>query len=129
MEAIEELDAAMDVYWDRFADDRDIVTVVTTDHSTPSLWLGWPRGKFFDHHGGEPGPITIRGGNVRVDEVAAVGERPAAAGGLGHLRGEDFMPVLLNAAERTNMWEMRPTPARRLYRPRRGDLEALNVDR
>ena len=26
------------------------------------------------------------------------------------------MPVLLNAAERTNLWEMRPTPVRRPYR-------------
>ncbi|MEE8422177.1 MAG: phosphoglycerate mutase [Dehalococcoidia bacterium] len=129
VQAIEELDAAMDVYWDRFGDDRDVVTVLTTDHSTPSVWEGWPRGRFFDQHGGEPGPITIRGGNVRVDDVAVSGERPAAGGGLGQLRGEDFMPVLLNAAERTNMWEMRPTPVRRPYRPRPDDLEALKIGR
>ena len=116
VEAIEQLDAAMEYYWRHLAGDAQLVTVLTTDHSTPSVWADWPRGQFSDQHGGEPGPITIRGGNVRVDAVTAAGERHAASGGLGHLRGEDFMPVLLNAAERTNLWEMRPTPVRRPYR-------------
>ena len=83
------------------------------------------RGTFYDQHGGEPGPIAIRGGNVRVDAVSEYGERSVASGGLGHLRGEDFMPVLLTAAERTNMYEMRPTPTRRLYMPDEDALDAL----
>ena len=37
------------------------------------------------------------------------------------------MPVLLNAAERTNMYEMRPMPERRLYRPRREDIVPLEL--
>ena len=128
VEAIEQLDAAMEYYWETLANDGDIVTVLTTDHSTPSVWHGWPRGKFNDQHGGEPGPITIRGGNVRVDGVSEAGERPAAAaGGLGLVRGEDFMPVLLNAAERANLWEMRPTPERRPYRPRPEELEPFQL--
>ena len=53
--------------------------------------------------------------------------RAVALGGLGHLRGEDFMPVLLTAAERTNMYEMRPTPQRRLHRPRLDELEPLEI--
>lgn len=124
---IEGLGAGMQFYWDELADDENLVTVLTTDHTTPSVWTGNPRGVFNDQHGGEPGPIAIRGGNVRVDSVTEFGERAAASGGLGLLRGEDFMPVLLNAAERTNMYEMRPTPVHRLYRPRLDDLDPLRL--
>lgn len=124
-DAIEALDRAMAWYWAELADDPSVVTVLTTDHTTPSVWAEQPRRQFFDQHGGEPGPITIRGGNVRVDGVTAFGERPAARGDLGHLRGDDFMPVLINAAERTNIYEMRPTPVRRVFRPRPEDLDAL----
>lgn len=73
--------------------------------------------------GGESVPITIRGGNVRVDAVSEFGERAAAAGVLGQFRGADFMPILLTAAERTNMYETALTPKRRLYRPRPEDVE------
>ena len=125
-DSIEALDRAMACYWEQLADDEQLITVVTTDHTTPSTWQGWPRGVFNDQHGGEPAPITIRGGNVRIDDVTQWGERAAVHGGLGQLRGPDFMPVLLNAAERTNMYEMRPTPTHRLYRPKPADLDALD---
>ncbi|MGH2347880.1 MAG: hypothetical protein ACRDFT_00275, partial [bacterium] len=127
-DAIEALDAGMDTYWRDLAPDPDLVTVLTTDHTTPSVWAHHPRGKFSDQHSGEEAPIAIRGGNVRVDAVSEFGERAAAAGALGHLRGEDFMPVLLTAAERTNMWETRPTPIRRLYRPRPDQIEPFRLD-
>lgn len=127
-DAIAALDRAMAWYWDHLASDPTLITVLTTDHTTPSVWAEHPRGVFNDQHGGEPGPIVIRGGNVRTDLVREFGERPAAAGALGHLRGPDFMPVLLNAAERTNMWEMRPTAQHRIYRPRLTDLEPLALD-
>ena len=124
---IEALDAGMDSYWSDLAGDPTLVTVLTTDHTTPSVWSDHPRGKFSDQHSGEEVPIVVRGGNIRVDPVTEFGERAAAAGALGHLRGEDFMPVLLNAAERTNMWEMRPTPTRRLYRPRPNEIEPFRL--
>jgi 2,3-bisphosphoglycerate-independent phosphoglycerate mutase len=124
-DAIEALDRAMEFYWSELANDESVVTVLTTDHTTPSVWAEHPRGKFNDLHGGEPGPIAIRGGNVRVDGVTAYGERAAAAGGLGHLVGADFMPVLLNAAERAHMWEMHPTRVHRAYKPAPGGLEPL----
>ncbi len=126
-EALEALDRGLAYYWDELASDAELVTVLTTDHTTPSVWTDVPRGRFYDQHGGEPGPLVIRGGNVRVDAVTEYGERAAVLGGLGQLRGEDFMPVLLNAAERTNMYEMRPLPKRRLYRPRPDQLDALEV--
>lgn len=127
LEAIEALDRGMDLYWRELAGDPDLLTVLTTDHTTPSVWANHPRGQFYDQHGGEEVPIAVRGGNVRVDSVAAFGERSAATGALGHLRGADLMPVLLSAAERTNMYEMRPTPQHRLYRPRPEEVEPLQL--
>jgi 2,3-bisphosphoglycerate-independent phosphoglycerate mutase len=126
-EAIEALDRGMGYYWQEIAGDPDLITVLTTDHTTPSVWAHHARGEFSDQHGGESVPIAIRGGNVRVDSVAEFGERAAASGVLGQVRGEDFMPVLLNAAERTNMYEMRPTPIRRLYRPGPEQVEPLRI--
>jgi 2,3-bisphosphoglycerate-independent phosphoglycerate mutase len=127
-DAIEALDAGMDAYWRNLAGDPDLITVLTTDHTTPSVWANHPRGQFSDQHSGEEVPLAIRGGNVRVDAVTKFDERAAAAGALGHLRGDDFMPVLLNAAERTNMWEMRPTPHKRLYRPRPDEIEPFLLE-
>ena len=126
-DAIEALDAGMETYWQLLAPGSDLVTVLTTDHTTPSVWAHHPRGGFSDQHSGEEVPLVIRGGNVRVDGVTEFGERAAASGGLGHLRGEDFMPVLVNAAERANMWETRPTPNRRLYRPRPDQVEPFKL--
>jgi 2,3-bisphosphoglycerate-independent phosphoglycerate mutase len=126
-DAIEALDRGMEHYWRELAGDPELITVLTTDHTTPSVWAHHPRGQFSDQHSGEPVPIAIRGGNLRVDGVREFGERAAAAGGLGHLSGADFMPVLLNAAERTNMYEMRPTPERRLYRPRPEDVRPFTL--
>lgn len=126
-EAIEALDRGMEHYWRRLAGHAGLITVLTTDHTTPSVWAGHPRGRFSDQHSGEPVPLVVRGGNVRVDEVGEFGERAAARGGLGLLRGEEFMPVLLNAAERTNMYEMRPLPQRRLYRPRPEDVQPFTL--
>jgi 2,3-bisphosphoglycerate-independent phosphoglycerate mutase len=122
-EIIEALDRGMEHYWQGLANDPELITVLTTDHTTPSAWAHNPRGRFSDQHGGESVPIAIRGGNVRVDAVSEFGERAAAAGGLGQFRGNDFMPVLLTAAERTNMYETAPTPKRRLYRPRPEQVE------
>ncbi|MDZ4278536.1 MAG: hypothetical protein U1B78_05300 [Dehalococcoidia bacterium] len=126
-DVIEAIDRAMEVYWRELAGDSDLITVITTDHTTPSVWAHHPRGAFNDLHSGEPVPIAIRGGNVRVDEVTRFGERAAASGALGQLRGEDLMPVLLNAAERANMYEMRPLPERRLYRPKPSDVEPFEL--
>ena len=126
-DAIEALDAGMETYWQLLAPDPDLITMLTTDHTTPSVWAHHPRGRFSDQHSGEEVPLVVRGGNVRVDGVKDFGERAAASGALGHLRGEDFMPVLLNAAERANMWETRPTPARRLYRPRPDQIEPFRL--
>jgi hypothetical protein len=46
---------------------------------------------------------------VRADAVIEFGETTCAAGILGHLRGPDLMPVLLNAADRPLFLGSRPT--------------------
>jgi 2,3-bisphosphoglycerate-independent phosphoglycerate mutase len=96
-ETLELLDAA-------FADlptDRAIVCV-TGDHATPA----------FPNviHSGDPVPLVVAGPGVRADRVREFGESTCAEGILGHLRGPDMMPVLLNAADRPLFLGSRPTP-------------------
>src|SRR5436853_490632 len=83
--------------------DRAIVCV-TGDHATPA----------FPNviHSGDPVPLVVAGPGVRADDVTSFGERDCAAGILGHLRGPDLMPVLLNAADRPLFLGSCPTPFR-----------------
>jgi 2,3-bisphosphoglycerate-independent phosphoglycerate mutase len=83
--------------------DRAIVCV-TGDHATPAS----PN----VIHSGDPVPLVVAGPGVRADDVTSFGERDCAAGILGHLRGPDLMPVLLNAADRPLFLGSRPTPVR-----------------
>lgn len=127
LEAIEALDRGLDLYWQDLGADSDLVTVLTADHTTPSVWTHQPRRKFLDLHGGEPVPLAIVGGNVRIDGVDRFGERACAVGGLGHLCGDALIPVVLNAAELVHVYEMWPFRRRYLYRPREGDVEPFVV--
>jgi 2,3-bisphosphoglycerate-independent phosphoglycerate mutase len=83
--------------------DRAIVCV-TGDHATPAS----PN----VIHSGDPVPLVVAGPGVRADDVTSFGERECATGILGHLRGPDLMPVLLNAADRPLFLGSRPTPFR-----------------
>jgi len=98
-EAAELLDAA----FTNLPIDRAIVCV-TGDHATPAS----PN----VIHSGDPVPLVVAGPGVRADDVRRFGERECAAGILGHLRGPDLMPVLLNAADRPLFLGSRPTPFR-----------------
>jgi 2,3-bisphosphoglycerate-independent phosphoglycerate mutase len=98
-EAAELLDAA----FTNLPLDRAIVCV-TGDHATPAS----PN----VIHSGDPVPLVVAGPGVRADDVTSFGERDCAAGILGHLRGPDLMPVLLNAADRPLFLGSRPTPFR-----------------
>lgn len=81
--------------------DRAIVCV-TGDHATPAS----PE----VIHSGDPVPLVVAGPGVRADPVRRFGELDCAGGILGHLRGPDLMPVLLNAADRPLFLGSRPTP-------------------
>jgi 2,3-bisphosphoglycerate-independent phosphoglycerate mutase len=94
---IEALDGALD----RLPLDRAIVCL-TGDHATPCS----PD----VIHSGDPVPFLLAGPGVRADRVTRFGELDCASGILGHLRGPDVMPVLLNAADRPLFQGSRPTP-------------------
>lgn len=81
--------------------DRAIVCV-TGDHATPAS----PE----VIHSGDPVPFVVAGPGVRADRVREFGEATCADGILGHLRGPDMLPVLLNAADRPLFLGSRPTP-------------------
>src|SRR6266566_2247624 len=81
--------------------DRAIVCV-TGDHATSAF----PE----VIHSGDPVPFVVGGPGVRADRVREFGESTCADGILGHLRGPDMMPVLLNAADRPLFLGSRPTP-------------------
>jgi 2,3-bisphosphoglycerate-independent phosphoglycerate mutase len=80
----------------------DAIVCVTGDHATPAS----PD----VIHSGDPVPFVLVGPGVRADDVREFGERTCARGILGHLRGPDVMPVLLNAADRPLFLGSRPTP-------------------
>ena len=92
---------ALDAELGALPTDRAIVAV-TGDHATPT----YPD----VIHSGDPVPFVLAGPGVRPDAVETFGELECAAGILGHLRGEDVMPVLLNAADRPLFAGSRPTP-------------------
>lgn len=78
------------------------VVCVTGDHATPAS----PE----VIHSGDPVPLIVAGPGVRADSVESFGELDCSRGILGHLRGPDLMPVLLNAADRPLFLGSRPTP-------------------
>jgi 2,3-bisphosphoglycerate-independent phosphoglycerate mutase len=60
--------------------------VITADHSTPVSRKG---------HSGHEVPILVHGGE-RKDDVRRFDEISCAQGGLGHIRGKDIVPLILN---------------------------------
>ena len=117
MRAIEALDAALGPVVAQVKNQSDLLVVVTGDHATPSS------GPLI--HSGEAVPILIAGGpNVLSDPVTAFHERAVIRGGLGHIRGTDVMPLLLNLTDRIRLhgvrhqaearpyWQWRPEPFR-----------------
>jgi 2,3-bisphosphoglycerate-independent phosphoglycerate mutase len=78
------------------------VVCLTGDHATPA----YPE----VIHSGDPVPLIVAGPGVRADPVDSFGELDCSRGILGHLRGPDLMPLLLNAADRPLFLGSRPTP-------------------
>ncbi len=66
---------------------EDTFIALTSDHTTSSIKK---------EHTGEPVPVAIIGPNVRTDDVKEFDERSCTKGGLGHIVGQDLMPILLN---------------------------------
>jgi 2,3-bisphosphoglycerate-independent phosphoglycerate mutase len=81
-----------------------VIVCVTGDHATPA----YPD----VIHSGDPVPLVVAGPGVRADPVESFGELDCSRGILGHVRGADLMPLLLNAADRPLFLGSRPTPFR-----------------
>jgi 2,3-bisphosphoglycerate-independent phosphoglycerate mutase len=71
------------------------VVLVTGDHSTPAK---------LKSHSWHELPVLYWGDHVRRDAVTAFGERPCMAGGLGHIRHVDLLPLAMAYAERLNKY-------------------------
>ncbi len=69
------------------------VVVVTGDHSTP-----WS----LKSHSWHEVPVLLWAQALRPDRVTAFGERDCMAGGLGHIRHSDIIPLMLAHAGRLN---------------------------
>ncbi len=67
------------------------VVVVTGDHSTPCALRS---------HSWHEVPILLWSRYVRPDAVEQFGERPCMAGGLGHIRHSDIVPLMMAHAGR-----------------------------
>ena len=68
--------------------------VITGDHSTPCSLKA---------HSGHEVPILVHGGE-RVDDVGRFDEMSCAQGGLGHIRGKDIVPLILNITARAQKY-------------------------
>jgi len=79
----------------------DTVSIVTADHTTPSV------GNVV--HSGEAVPVTITASTVRTDGVTSIGERNAASGGLGRLDGGDLLRIARSLGDRVLLDGLRRT--------------------
>lgn len=86
---VESIDMMMGIILKDIPD--DVVVALTCDHSTPVS---------VKEHSADPVPLTISGGDARVDGVKEFDEISCAAGALGRIRGIDLMPIMLGMADR-----------------------------
>ncbi|MDI6888358.1 MAG: 2,3-bisphosphoglycerate-independent phosphoglycerate mutase [Methanocellales archaeon] len=71
---------------------KDVLVVVTADHSTPVA---------VKDHSADPVPVMIAGPGVRADGVRAYDEVSAATGGLNRIRSMNLMPILMDLINKT----------------------------
>lgn len=82
-EFIEKIDRAVKPLLDL----KNALIVITADHSTACNLKA---------HTADDVPVTIISSNVRDDEVERFGERTCAKGRLGHLKGIQLMPIIID---------------------------------
>ena len=106
---IEDLDRALTRHMPLLAHDPRILTIVASDHSTPS------KGSMI--HSGEAVPVIMRAETVRRDHVSVYDEISAAYGCLGLMRNTELMRMMLNALDRAKLHGIREVPQELLYWP------------
>ncbi len=89
VDVIERIDAAAAPLFDHLP--AGCHAALLGDHATPIA---------VRDHSGDAVPVVFWGPGARTDSVDTFGERAAAAGGAGRLRGRDLLPILLNLAAR-----------------------------
>lgn len=94
---LEEIDKEIEDLVEK-AINKEILLIVTGDHTTPSS------GTLI--HSGEPLPIMFIGENVRVDDVETFGERSCAKGSI-HMYGSDLMQMILNFTDKAQFYNFR----------------------
>ncbi|MFO7896770.1 MAG: alkaline phosphatase family protein [Candidatus Cloacimonadales bacterium] len=99
---------------------KDILLVISADHSTPSC------GEML--HSGEPVPLIFVGENVRRDLVKQYDEVSAACGCLGLMRGGEFMEMILNYLDKARLYGFRETQKKRKYWPASSQPLTLSWD-
>lgn len=108
-EVIEAIDRAMSVAVNEIIPDREILLVVSADHSTASS------GSMI--HTGETVPLTMVGKYVRRDEVGHFNEIACARGSLNIVRGKELMYLILNFLDRAKMQGLMDTEVDQPYYP------------
>lgn len=91
MQFLAETDAA----FEKLNQLKDVLVIVTVDHSTPVS---------LKDHSADPVPILMHGPGVRMDEVAHYNDLIAYKGGLNRIRGLDVMPIALDLINKTKKY-------------------------
>ena len=90
MKSIEEIDS---IFFGRLLDSLDLsktIVAVTADHSTSCARKA---------HTDGPVPLLVSGAGVSSDDVTSYGETASRNGALGHLKGPEIMPNLVDLAK------------------------------
>jgi 2,3-bisphosphoglycerate-independent phosphoglycerate mutase len=116
-EVIEAIDRAMSVAVNEIITDKEVLLVITADHSTASS------GTMI--HTGETVPLTMIGKCVRKDKVGEFNEITCPRGGLGIVRGKELMYLILNFLDKAKMQGLMDTPVDQPYYP--GNYKPLTL--
>jgi 2,3-bisphosphoglycerate-independent phosphoglycerate mutase len=116
-DVIEAIDRAMSYAVSEVTQDREVLLVITADHSTASSGIMI--------HTGETVPLTMVGKYVRKDKVGEYNEISCARGGLGVVKGKELMYLILNFLDKAKMYGLMDTPVDQPYYP--GNYEPLTL--
>ena len=86
IEMIEKADKMIERLLEKL-DLSEYAIALTSDHSTPCEVM---------NHSGDPVPLVIAGGGVRIDEINEFGERECSKGSLGRLNGRDVLQTIMD---------------------------------
>ena len=108
---IEAIDTALAYAVEEIVPDDEVLFIVTADHSTASC------GTMI--HTGESVPMVMTGKYTRRDDVRKFDEVSCAAGGLGLVRGNELMYLILNFLDRGKLWGLMDSPDDQPFTPGR----------